>query len=271
MRLFFIPLLSATILFIKGCDLNDATGKRPEQIQHIAEQQLSPYFPRAKVIVSEEQRAILGITCVSNVGKPFLEQMVPVLEKSEGVKQLRDYRANYAGLESLSRILGMKLVTYRYFSLGFDQYVIRLDADTQQHTVIPVEQLPHYAEQYAQQCGTVAPAAASPSASDQKITTAPHNTDNPDALYIWIGTFTVVTHKDGEAADEQSTIRAALGIYTQQDFGSSRAWEISQREQMIRQMLEQKHLEMKSLGLRQVERIAMPQSLEAVDMTHAGS
>ena len=146
MRLFLLPLLSASLLLVKGCDLNDMAGKKPEQIQHAAEQQLAPYFPKAKVVVSEEQRTILGMTCVANVGKAFLEQMVPVLERSEGVRQLKEYRANYAGLEGLSRMLGMKLVTYRYFSLGFDQYVIRLDADTQQHSILPTEQFAHYAE-----------------------------------------------------------------------------------------------------------------------------
>jgi hypothetical protein len=270
MRLLLFPLLSVSLLLMKGCDLNDFAGKRPEQIQHVAEQQLSPYFPKAKVVVSEEQRAILGMTCVSNIGKPFLEQMVPVLEKSDGVKQLRDYRANYAGLEGLSRMLGMKLVTYRYFSLGFDQYVIRLDADTKQHTLIPAEQLPTYSEQYAQQCGPSTPVVANASESAQKMP-ATSNNNNPGSLYIWIGTFTVITHKPGEATDEQSTIRDTLGLHTEQDFALLRAGEVVDREEMIRRMLEQKQLEVKSLGLRQVERIAVPQTLEVVDVHHTGS
>src|SRR5262249_33756754 len=270
MRLFLLPLLSSSLLLLKGCDLNDMAGKRPEQIQQVAEQQLSPYFPKAKVVVSEEQRAILGMTCVSNVGKPFLEQMVPVLEKSEGVKQLRDYRANYAGLEGLSRILGMKLVTYRYFSLGFDQYVIRLDADTKEHTLIPAEQLPAYSAQYAQHCRTSVPAVASAPVSAQKIPTPPNN-HNPDSLYSWTWSSTVIIHKPAEAADEQSTVRDTLGLHTEQDFALLRAGEVLDREEMIRRMLEQKQLEVKSLGLRQVERIAVPQTSEVIDMRHATS
>ena len=162
MRLFMFPLLSVSLLLMKGCDLNDMAGKKPEQIQHVAEQQLAPYFPKAKVIVLEEQRTILGMTCVPNLGKSFIEQIIPLLKKSDGVKQLREYRANYAGLEGLSRIFGIKLVTYRYFSLGFEQYVVRLDADTQQHTLVPADQIPHYAEDYAQQCAMPSAAAPSP-------------------------------------------------------------------------------------------------------------
>ena len=270
MRPFLIPFLSASILLLKGCDLNDAAGKRPEQIQQVAERQLSAYFPKAKVIVSEEQRAILGITCVSNVAKPFLEQMIPVLEKSEGVKQLKEYRANYGGLEGLSRMLGMKLVTYRYFSLGFDQYVIRLDADTQQHTVIPAEQLPDYSGQYAQHCGNSTPPPANASTSDRQATPASRAADTPDAVYIWIGTFTAITRRAGELLDEQSTIREVLGLHTTQDFASSRSEEITDREQTIRRMLEQKHFEVKSLALRQIERTPMPQYLEGVDLKESG-
>jgi hypothetical protein len=271
MRLFLVPFLSVSLLLMKGCDLNDAAGKKPEQVQHVAEQQLTQYFPKAKVTVSEEQRAILGMTCVSNVGKPFLEQMIPVLENSDGIKQLKEYRANYAGLEGLSRVLGMKLVTYRYFSLGFDQYVIKLDADSQQHTLIAAKDLPDYSQQYAQQCGTSDPIVAHAETAAQKDPAHPTNTDSADVLYVWIGTFTVITHRPGEAADEQSTIRETLGLHTDQEFLSRRAEEIQDREQVIRHILEQKQLEVKSLGLRQIERIAVPKTLETVDMARFGA
>jgi len=262
MRLFLIPFLSASLLLLKGCNLNDMAGKKPEQIQRAAEQQLVPYFPKAKVIVSEEQRTILGMTCVPNVGKAFLEQMVPVLEKSEGVRQLKEYRANYSGLEGLSRMLGIKLVTYRYFSLGFEHYVIRLDADTQQHTILPAEKVDHYAEDYSQQCAP--PLLAAPSA--QKTEANPQHSDPPDPAYIWIGTFTAVTHKIGDSADEQSTIKETLGLYTEGEFATSRSDEVADREQMIRHKLEQKQLEVKSLGLRQIERVPVPQDLQPVDL-----
>lgn len=264
MRIFLVPFLSASLLLLKGCDLNDMAGKKPEQIQHAAEQQLTPYFPKAKVIVSEEQRTILGMTCVPNVGKAFLDQMVPVLEKSEGVRQLKEYRANYSGLEGLSRMLGIKLVTYRYFSLGFDQYVIRLDADTQQHTILPAEKVDHYAEDYLRQCAPSPPPAATPSA--QKTEANPQHNAPLDPLYIWIGTFTAVTRKTGDSVDEQSTIRETLGLYTEGEFATSRSDEVVDREQMIRHKLEQKQLEVKSLGLRQIERMPVPQDLQSVDL-----
>jgi|SRR5215469_1672778 len=263
MRLFLVPFLSASLLLLKGCDLNDMAGKKPEQIQHAAEQQLTPYFPKAKVIVSEEQRAILAMTCVPNVGKAFLEQMVPVLEKSEGVRQLKEYRANYSGLEGLSRMLGIKLVTYRYFSLGFDQYVIRLDADTQQHTILPAEKVDHYAQDYSQQCAPPPPP-ATPSA--QKTEANPQHSDSLDPLYIWIGTFTAVTHKIGDSVDEQSTIRETLGLCTEGEFATWRSDEVVDREQMIRHKLEQKQLEVKSLGLSQIERAPVPQDLQSFDL-----
>ena len=269
MRLFLLPLLSASLLLVKGCDLNDMAGKKPEQIQHAAEQQLAPYFPKAKVVVSEEQRTILGMTCVANVGKAFLEQMVPVLERSEGVRQLKEYRANYAGLEGLSRMLGMKLVTYRYFSLGFDQYVIRLDADTQQHSILPTKQFAHYAEDYSQQCATPVPAVTGSSA--QKTETSSQHSDAPDALYVWIGTFMAITRKNGEAADEQSTIKETLGLYTEGEFASSRSDEVTGREQMIRHKLEQKQLEVKALGLTRIERIPVPATLEVVNMIQSST
>lgn len=265
MRIFLVPFLSASLLLLKGCDLNDMSGKKPEQIQHAAEQQLTPYFPKAKVIVSEEQRTILGMTCVPNVGKAFLEQIVPVLEKSEGVRQLKEYRSNYAGLEGLSRMLGIRLVTYRYFSLGFDQYVVRLDADTQQHTILPAEQVAHYSEEYSQQCAPPASPAAVSSA--EKPETPSRRVDPPtDPLYIWIGTFMAIAHKNGDSADEQLTMKETLGLYTEHEFASSRSEEVTDREQMIRHKLEQKQLEVKSLGLRQIERIPVPQDLQSVDL-----
>jgi hypothetical protein len=271
MRIFLVPFLSASLLLLKGCDLNDMAGKKPEQIQHAAEQQLIPYFPKAKVMVQEQQRTILAMTCVPNVGKAFLEQMVPVLEKSEGVRQLKEYRANYAGLEGFSRMLGMKLVTYRYFALGFDRYIIRLDADTQQHAILPVEQVAHYPEDYSHQCTPPAPPTEVSSA--QKAETSQHvdppakNVDAPpDPPYIWIGTFMAITHKNGDSADEQSSIKETLGIYTEAEFASSRSDEIADRERMIRHKLEQKQLEVKSLSLRQVERAPVPQQSQFVDI-----
>src|SRR5690242_15503763 len=265
MRIFLVPFLSASLLLLKGCDLNDMAGKKPEQIQQAAEQQLTPYFPKAKVIVSEEQRTIMGMTCVPNVGKAFLEQMVPVLEKSEGVRQLKEYRANYAGLEGFSRMLGLKLVTYRYFALGFDQYVVRLDADTQQHDILPAEQVAHYAQDYSQRCAP--PAAPARASSAQKAETpAQHVDPAPDAAYIWIGTFMAITHKNGDSADEQLSIKETLGIYTEAEFASSRSDEVADREQMIRHKLEQKQLDVKSLSLRQVERAPVPQESQFVDI-----
>lgn len=265
MRIFLVPFLSASLLLLKGCDLNDMAGKKPEQIQHAAEQQLAPFFPKAKVIVSEQQRTILGMTCVPNVGKAFLEQMVPVLEKSEGVRQLKEYRANYSGLEGLSRMLGMKLITYRYFSLGFDQYVIRLDADTQQHTILPADQVAHYAEDYSQRCSPPAPTTAATSVPKTE-TPSEHVDPPPDPLYIWIGTFMAITHKNGDLSDEQSTVKETLGIYTDGEFASSRSEEVTDREQMIRHRLEQKQLEVKSLSLRQIERAPVPQPSQFVDI-----
>jgi hypothetical protein len=151
MKVAILGLIAATMFQSKGCDLNRMTGHGPEHIRQQTEQQLRTYFPRARVVVSEQERIVFGITCVANVGLPLIQQMVPTLDSSEGVQQLKRLR-RYAGFEGLSNALGMKMVTYRFFALGFDNYVIRFDADANKYSIISGDEIEGYRAVYQNEC-----------------------------------------------------------------------------------------------------------------------
>jgi len=110
---------AAMLLQAPACDLNELAGKGPEQIKMQAEEQLQEYFPKAKVWISGKDGAIFGLTCTSNLGKPVIEQMVPVLERTPGVQELKNFR-KYEKWREIASILGVQFTTYKYFALGFD-------------------------------------------------------------------------------------------------------------------------------------------------------
>jgi hypothetical protein len=152
MKMAMVGLLAATMFQSKGCDFNRITGHSPEQIRQQAEQQLRTYFPEARVVVSEQERMVFGITCVANLGLPLIQQIVPTLDSSEGVRQLKRLR-KYAGFEGLSNALGVKMMTYRFFALGFDNYVIRFDADANKYSIMSEDEIEGYRATYQNECG----------------------------------------------------------------------------------------------------------------------
>src|SRR5690348_4588645 len=115
-------LIFISFMEMPGCDLTGGPG----HVQQRAEIQVRTYFPNGRVMVSPQQRTIFVVTCAHGLGKPFLEAIVKSLETNRGLQQLRQ-----------ARQLPIKLSPYRFVVLMFDQYVIRLDTDTEQHSIMP--------------------------------------------------------------------------------------------------------------------------------------
>jgi len=118
----FLLLSLISFMDMPACDL---TGG-PEHVQKQAEIQVRIYFPNGRVIVSPQEATIFALTCAHGLGKPLVEEIDKSLEKSRGIQQLHH-----------ARQLPLKLSPYRFFVLVFDEYVIRLDTDTQQHWIFP--------------------------------------------------------------------------------------------------------------------------------------
>jgi hypothetical protein len=77
------------------------------------------------VIVSPQEGTIFAITCTHSLGKPFLLEIVKSLEANRGIQRLHQ-----------ARRLPIKLSPYRFFVLVFDHYLVRWDADTEQHWIV---------------------------------------------------------------------------------------------------------------------------------------
>lgn len=133
-------MLLIFVLQIRGCDL---TGG-PAKVQKQTEDQLRQYFPRGRVIISPQQGTINAFTCTQGVGKPAIEETVKYLENQRGIQRLEQ-----------ARRLPIKLSPYRYFVLGFDEYYIRLDADTKQHWILVADS--QYRLRYSNVCASVFP------------------------------------------------------------------------------------------------------------------
>lgn len=112
MRLFIAISL---LLALQSCDV---TGG-PATIQRQAEAQLRQYFPHGRAIVSRTQGTIFAVTCTRGLGKPVIEELVKHLEDNRGVQRLNK-----------ARRFPLKLSPYRLLVLEFDDYLVRLDADT---------------------------------------------------------------------------------------------------------------------------------------------
>src|SRR5438477_10696709 len=130
--LFMVLML---VLQIGACDL---TGG-PAKVQKQTEDQLHLYFPLGRAIVSPREGTITALTCTQGVGEPAVEEMVKYLDDKPGIQRLEQ-----------ARRLPLKLSPYRFFVLGFDQYYIRLDAETKKHSILPAD--PGYLYQYTRVC-----------------------------------------------------------------------------------------------------------------------
>jgi hypothetical protein len=142
----------------QGCDLNRAMRKSPDEIRVDAEREIQPFFPRARVFVEPARESIFAVTCATNIGRPVIQQMIPEIDKTKGVRDLLKFR-EFAGFQGLARKLGVRFQTYRYFFLGFDDWVLRLDADLKRYDLLRSEQIPTYPAWYLESCGTGARAA----------------------------------------------------------------------------------------------------------------
>jgi hypothetical protein len=132
---FSIFILLIFALQIRGCDF---TGG-PARVQKQTEDQLRQYFPLGHAVVSPQQGAIAALTCTQGVGKAAVEEIVKYLETKPGIQRLEQ-----------ARRLPIKFSPYRFFVLGFDEYYIRLDADTKQHWILAADS--EYRARYSDVC-----------------------------------------------------------------------------------------------------------------------
>ena len=135
---FSLCTLLLVVLQVRGCDL---TGG-PAKVQKQTEDELRQYFPLARAIVSPQQGTITALTCTQGLGKAAVEEVVSYLEKRPGIQRLEQ-----------ARRFPLKLAPYRFFVLGFDEYYIRLDADTKMHWILSAG--PQYHLQYNKVCAPV--------------------------------------------------------------------------------------------------------------------
>lgn len=106
---------------VPACDL---TGG-PHRTQTEIEVQLRQYFPDGRVIASPDRGIIMAVTCVHGLGKPVIEEIAEHLVNKPSIDRLRH-----------ARRLPLKLSPYRFLVLAFDEYSIRLDMDTNQHSIL---------------------------------------------------------------------------------------------------------------------------------------
>ena len=66
-------------------------------------------------MVSPEREAIIAFTCATNLGESAIAGLMPLVDQSQAVQQLKQGIRSGNGPE------------YRLFAVGFDQYLIRLD------------------------------------------------------------------------------------------------------------------------------------------------
>ena len=127
------------VLQTPGCDL---TGG-PAKVQKRTETQLRQYFPNGRAVVLPKQETIAAVTCTYGLGKPVIEVIGTYLGNLRGIQQLHEAR-NWP----------LKLSPYRFVTLEFDEYYIRLDTDTNQHWITPSDSQAHL--EYEVLCGTQA-------------------------------------------------------------------------------------------------------------------
>ena len=242
MKMLLGAVMFGMVLQSQSCDLNQMMGKGPAQIEEQAEKELQKFFPRVQVHASPERETIMGFTCTANLGKAVIEQMIPLINQSAGIAELKKYR-KYAVYAPLAELVGAKITTYRYFGLGFDQHIILFDVDAQQYKIVDAKQIPDYETSYAEECNIAESSSSTATASN--------------SAFIWIGFFEV-------SLDSGRDIRIfdTLGLYTENDFAPIREQEISSREQLIKEFLRMKGESVVSVRLDRIEKIAVPAGLD---------
>ena len=136
-----LAIMLISTLQIPSCDLTGGPGK----VRLRTETQLQQYFPNGHASVFPEQETIVAVTCTHGLGKPVIEEIGKYLENTRGIQRLQQ-----------ARDLPLKLSPYRYFRLEFEDYYIRLDADTRRHWVLPSDH--QFRDRYKVTCG-IAPLA----------------------------------------------------------------------------------------------------------------
>jgi hypothetical protein len=130
----FTVLITALLLTYQTCDF---TGAGQQQVRERAEAGLKPYFPAVRVEVDRQTQTLIAYTCASNVGEAAIRAIPSFLDKSEDVQRLKQVHS------------ALKL---RTFELGFDQYVLTLDMETNRYDVVQANAVAGYAERYSAAC-----------------------------------------------------------------------------------------------------------------------
>lgn len=206
-----------SLILLQGCELTT-----PDQIHDQTVAALRPYFTNVQVTVDPQNSIIVGYTCTNDIGPKMVEAIGEQVMNLKDLRQLRSLRTWGTFVHS---------TTYKYFAIGFEKQVIRLNIDT--WTTDIVEPGPTYEAGYQAACGTL----VSPG-------------------YVYIGIFEVAYYTaDGSIA--KTNVEDTLGFYTPEDFEKWKGQELLYRTNLISDELKAQGYKLLGITLTKVNRISV--------------
>ncbi|HEV3041886.1 MAG TPA: hypothetical protein VHA33_29245 [Candidatus Angelobacter sp.] len=226
MRLALLWVMALSLM--KGCKAGS-----PEQVSQEFQAGLRPYFPNSQVLVSPEQQAIIGITCLRGAGKQLIDSIASEISQNADINKLRDLR-------DFGPLLGNP--SYKYVLLAFDTGAIRLNVDTWRTDRLAAT--PQYTAAFNTSC-------------PQDISVQP---TQPNAPYIWVGYWTLKLSKPANGRTEIQWVDS-LGIYgSMSDFYDHRDSEVRAREQLIREYAAGSKWELSTIRLDSIKPVRFSQN-----------
>jgi len=197
MKIALVGLLGLSML--KGCDMGD-----PASVQPKMEDALRPYFPKVKAVALPQDHALVGLSCIENVGDEMVKMVAPAVASNPAMSQLK-----------LLRFLPGS--SYKIVAIGFEQGLAFYDVDTGATGTMP--QAANYTTWYRQQCGL-----------DNVASTTPARYGSA----VWIGHFTATLDMpDGKRTT--AIVVDSLGVWGDDSFPAHRDQEIASRQELMRQ------------------------------------
>jgi hypothetical protein len=220
MKIALVGLLGLSML--KGCDLGD-----PQSVQPQIEEALRPYFPNVKAVVLPQQHAIVGLSCLDNVGDELVKMVPPAVASNPAMSKLK----------LLRMIPGS---SYNLVAIGFPQGLAFYNVDTGATGTTVGDA--SYATWYRQQCGL--------------------GTGSGGAVtYDWIGHFTLTLDFPSGKRNRLPTI-ASLGVWANEGiFEQHKDSEIEIRREIMRKSWAAQNVTLVDAQLDSVEKISIRYSV----------
>lgn len=220
MRLALTGLLALSML--KGCDLGN-----PQTVQPQIEDALRPYFPKVKAVVLPQEHAIVGLSCLEDVGDELVKMVPPAVASNPAMSKLK----------LLRMIPGS---SYRVVAIGFEQGLAFYNVDTGATGTTNGDS--SYATWYRQQCGL--------SVEKSEVIGS-----GPNVTYDWVGHFTV-TLRGGEGGKRTVPAIASLGVWANESFfEQQKTAEIERRRDIISNFWAAKGVTLELLSLDSVDKV----------------